>query len=429
MKKFFSFFLLLSIPLIAQAGNVDTFGIGSKATSLGGAFSAYADDPFAVYYNPAGLTQINGSLISVGAEYLSPTLKVYNFKAVDGDGLKVQPYDVSFTDTSNNLIVPHFGFATYLFDNVYFGIAAYVPYGLHIKWESDPSKNPAAYNGFESYYLRGVVTPTLAIKLSKKLSVGFGISLGRSDAGTQRRIYFPSIPTLHNKTIKGEFSDDFNYSFNFGLMYKPYDNLSFGFTYRSRTNTDFRGTVEIVELNQKVGAETSIDHPAQIQAGIRYQPTKKLNLMADVVWTDWSSIQDYTVKFDKPFLGKKEEKFPRNWKDTKQIRFGIEYKWNEIVTLRGGYYYDPSPIPDETFDMLWPDADKRTYSFGVGLNFGKLSIDSVLQYITANHKRKIDGESVELNSSYEGVTGNPGTVALSADGHLWGYGVTVNYRF
>ena len=428
MRKLFAFFFLLSLPLTTHAGNVDTFGIGSKATSLGGAFSAYADDPFAVYYNPAGLTQIESPTFSIGAEYLNPDLKIHNFKAKDGNSSNVLPYNVSFTDTSDNLIVPHVGFATHLFNNVYFGIAAYIPYGLHIKWESDPTKNPAAYNGFESYYLRGVVTPTIAIKLTDKLSAGFGISLGRSDAGTQRRIYAPTISTFHNKIIKGELSDDFNYSFNVGLMYKPYDNLSFGITYRSRTNTDFKGTVEIVGVD-KVNGETSIDHPEQIQAGVKYQPNKRLTLTADVVWTNWSTVHDYTVKFDRPLGGAiSEEHYPRDWKDTRQLRFGIEYKWNEIVTFRGGYFYDPSPIPDETFDMLWPDADKKTYSFGVGLNFGRLSIDTVLQYSIAEYKREIGGESVELNDSYK-IGENPGTVAMSADGHLWGYGITVNYRF
>ena len=33
----------------AYAGCVDTLGIGAKASAMGGAFSAYADDPFAVY--------------------------------------------------------------------------------------------------------------------------------------------------------------------------------------------------------------------------------------------------------------------------------------------------------------------------------------------------------------------------------------------
>jgi len=420
--------LLLSLSSVAEAGNVDTFGIGAKATALGGAFSAYADDVYAVYYNPAGLTQIQSPTLSVGLEVLNPDIKIHDFKAVDGDGTPVQPYGVSFSDTSSNLLVPHAGFATHLFKGVYFGIATYVPYGLHIKWNDNTSQNPGAYNGFESYYLRAVVTPTIAVKLTDKLAAGFGISFGRSEAGTQRRIYAPTIPTLNNRVIKGEMTDDFNVSFNVGFLYKPYDNLSFGVTYRSRTYTDFEGTVEVVGID-KVHASTKIDHPDQLQMGVKYQPNKKLTLTADVVWTNWSSVKDYTIKFSRPLLGKTYEYFPRDWKDTRQLRLGIEYKWNEIVTLRGGYFYDPSPIPDHTFDMLWPDADKKTYSLGMGLHLGKWTVDTVLQYIVAEYKREIGGESVNLNNSYPGVAGNPGTVSLAADGHLWGYGLTVSYRF
>ncbi len=350
-KIFLTAGFLLSLCNAVEAGNVDTFGIGAKATALGGAFSAYADDVYAVYYNPAGLTQIESPTVSVGFEVLNPTLKIHDFKAVDGDGTPVLPFGVSFEDTSDNLVVPHAGFATRLFENIYFGIAAYVPYGLHIKWDDEVSRNPSAYNGFESYYLRAVVTPTVAVKLTDKLAAGFGVSFGRSEAGTQRRLYFPTSPTINGRVIKGDMSDDFNVSFNVGFLYKPYDNLSVGLTYRSRTYTDFEGTVEVVGID-KVHASTKIDHPEQLQIGVKYQPNKKLTLTADVVWTNWSAVEDYTVKFSRPLLGKTEEYFKRDWKDTRQVRFGVEYKWNEIVTLRGGYFYDPSPIPDHTFDML-----------------------------------------------------------------------------
>ncbi len=427
------FLTLLSLSLLVfssetKAGNVDTFGIGAKATALGGAFSAYADGPSAVYYNPAGLTQIDKPTFSVGFEILNPDIKIHNYRAVDGDGNRVEPYNVSFSDTSSNLVVPFAGFATHLWQNLYFGIAAYVPYGLHVKWSDDPSKNPAVYNGFESYYVRGVVTPTLAVKLTDKLSAGFGISFGRSDADTQRRIYAPSIPALNGRVIEGNLHDDFNVSFNVGFLYRVYDNLSLGITYRSRTKTDFKGTVEVKDID-KVGASTSIDHPDQLQLGLKYRPNKRLTLTADVVWTNWSIINGYTVKFDRPLLGKTEEYFPRDWKDTRQLRLGIEYKWSDFLTLRGGYFYDPSPIPDHTFDMLWPDADKETYSVGAGLHFGRLTVDTVVQYVVAEYRREIGGESVNLNDSYPGVTGNPGRVETSADGHLWGYGITVSYRF
>ena len=423
MRKFVYIATVFLFSLPAFAGNVDTFGIGSTATSLGGAFSATADDPYAVYYNPAGLVNVEGQVVSFGFEVLNPELKVDNFKAEDGAGAKVVPYDVGFKDESPVLPVPFMGYSVKLNEKVSFGIATYIPYGLHIKWDSDPAVNPAAYNCFESYYIRGVVTPAVALKVNERFYLGFGVSFGRSDAGTQRRLYAPTIPSLHNRIIKSEFSDDFNVSFNFGFMYKPQDKVTFGLTYRSRTVTDFKGTVE-VEGFTSVDAETKIDHPEQIQGGIRYTPDERLSLELDVVWTHWSVVDGYVVRFEEPLLGKTEEVFVRDWEDTRQVRFGISYKLNKMVVLRGGYFYDPSPISDHTFDMAWPDADKKTYSLGAGFNFGRLKLDTVVQYSVSESKREIGGESEELNSSY-----NDGSVALSAEGKLWGVGATVSYSF
>jgi opacity protein-like surface antigen len=41
------------------AGAMLEIGVGSRAEALGGAFSAIADDPSALYWNPSGITQIN----------------------------------------------------------------------------------------------------------------------------------------------------------------------------------------------------------------------------------------------------------------------------------------------------------------------------------------------------------------------------------
>ena len=43
---------------------------GAKAMGMGFAFTAQADDPSAIYFNPAGLTQLKGNNIMVGATYL-----------------------------------------------------------------------------------------------------------------------------------------------------------------------------------------------------------------------------------------------------------------------------------------------------------------------------------------------------------------------
>ncbi|WP_157067489.1 hypothetical protein [Desulfosarcina cetonica] len=46
-----------------------------------------------------------------------------------------------------------------------------------------------------------------------------------------------------------------------------------------------------------------------------------------------------------------------------------------------------------------------------------------MQYIRTEVNRQIGGESDSLNYTYHGAT------SLDAEGHLWGYGLTVSYAF
>jgi long-chain fatty acid transport protein len=435
MKKLALIFTIFLIANTLFAGNVDTFGIGSKATALGGAYSAYANDPYASHYNPAGLTQIKSFTISVGAEYLDPTLKVYNYSATNSEGGIVSS-NKDFSDDSDNLLVPHFGLALPLGKNFVFGLSAYVPWGLHVKWDDNPNNNPAAYVASESYYIRETIVPTLAYKINDKWSVGLAILLGKTYAGEKRRIYAPGLPN-HNKLVKIEMEDEFNWSFNLGVQYKPIEEVTIGLTYRSKTDVDFnKGDADVENWNGINGSVdvdgVEIDHPDQIQAGVRYAPNEKISLELDVVWTQWSLINSYTAEFNPYLMGSTAEHTSvRNWKNTTQLRIGGEWNINERFSLRAGYFYDPSPIPDETFDTMWPDADRKTYSIGAGINITKnLTLDLVVQYSIAEYKREIGGESVNLNEGYSNpITGEEGHVSMEADGYLWGYGATLTYRF
>ena len=436
------------IASAARAGNVDTCGIGAKATALGGAFSAYADDPFATYYNPAGLTQIERSILSVGVHLIQPSMKVYDYHVTGMMAPDIGPRD--FQDHSHTLVIPQIGFAMPINKSptLVAGVGLYVPYGLDIKWGGDPTGYPGAYNSYHSWYRREVVTPSVACKVSDSLSLGIGFSLGKSKAGVERLAFAPGT-NLHNKQIETDLTDDMNWSVNVGVLYKPNKYLSAGLTYRGRTSTNFEGTTKVVGLkdgnelitgsgikvyNTAVNAKTEIDHPEQLQVGLRYLPIEKLSLEVDVVWTRWSRIDGYTVSFDKAFLstsvlpGTPSEHFDRDWDDTTQVKFGVEWQVSKMLALRGSYFYDPSPIPDATVDLQWTDADKQTFAAGFGLDLGKISIDGVVQYTISDGKREISGESSNLNNSYVGGGGSP-KVSLSADGHIWGGGMTINYKF
>jgi long-chain fatty acid transport protein len=262
----------------------------------------------------------------------------------------------------------------------------------------------------------------------------YGLTQGLSQMGVETSADLNgTAPIDHNAVLEVELEDDVNYSYNLGLMYKPADTVSLGLTYRSESDSDFKGDAYVNGIRVS-DASFSYNTPQQVQAGIRYIPTPKVSLQMDFVWTDWSIHNNQIETFGDPISLKilpglssdpvSKLESDRDWNDTRQLRFGGEYLLNEMVTLRCGYFYDPTPVPDHTLDLQWADADKTTYSAGVGFNFENITVDTVLQYTEIEQDRVIGGESDNFNHSYSDKD-----VHASAGGHLYGAGVTVTYRF
>src|ERR1700691_3429787 len=71
-------FHFLTPVLLAAAFTAHSFALGiriadqsAEATARGDAFAATADDPSAIYYNPAGITQLDGTRVLLGAYAIS----------------------------------------------------------------------------------------------------------------------------------------------------------------------------------------------------------------------------------------------------------------------------------------------------------------------------------------------------------------------
>ncbi len=470
MKKV-CLFLLFSALLVnsASAGNVDTYGIGAKATSLGGAFAAQADNVYAIHYNPAGLTQLKTVAVSAGITALDPKLnaKAYTVESNSMLGTS-QLGPANIADDTSICYDPHFGLAVPFAGKFAVGLGLYAPFGFKLEWPQDPARNPAAHDSYDAWYARIAVTPTLAYRVNDKLSLGLGLVLGQSASGAKNKLsqananllaagigqqltlmgappaYIAGImqaaQSLANGTIDADLKDDFNYSVNLGLMYRPVQPLTIGLTYRSKASTDLEGDVQykgsaaqmtaldqlkIFGLNGKAqGTVKDLDAPDQLQLGVRYQLHEKVSIEMDLVWTNWSIVEHETTNFNNPLLGQSHIEKKRDWHDTNQLRMGLEWQATDILALRCGYFYDPTPVPDTTFDTLWADADKKTYSLGAGLNLKNWTIDTAVQYTISEKDRYIGGESETLNASYAGSK-----TSLNAGGCIWGYSLTVGYQF
>lgn len=441
MKK-----LIISLAIIvvsasyAYAGCVQTFGVGAKSSAQGEAVVAQANDPFAVYYNPAGLTLIKQKVVTTGVMIFDAKVKVTDFSVTSSHpaagGVDLNTGPKNFESNGDLVFNPNIGFAMPINDRFTFGIAAYAPYGLSVKWDTDYTKNPGALYCWESKYIREVISPGLGYKISDNLSVGFSVSLGRSISDTGKT--FPANPATGAPVtkLKLEADDSFNYSFNVGVMYRPVDALSLGLTYRSRANADFEGDVLLNGI--KIGPVTmDYDHPECIQGGSRYFVNKDLSVEFDMLWTRWSILENQVEK--SPVVPGGEFSHDRNWDDTIQYKLGLQWQAMDSLTLRSGYTYDPTPVPIETFDFGWPDTDRNVFSLGFGWAINEQwTIDGVIQHVRSTSVRHINGDSNALNQVYgnlaSAATGGaipPDTVAVSMgdEGILWGYGFNVSYNF
>ena len=76
--------LALAMSHRAGAGGYEWGGLGSRAQSMGGAFIGLADDWTAIYWNPAGLTQLRG--FGAGFDFSSPHITME-----DGDSIANLP--------------------------------------------------------------------------------------------------------------------------------------------------------------------------------------------------------------------------------------------------------------------------------------------------------------------------------------------------
>ena len=136
--------LLLAAALLAAgpatAAGFSIFEAGSRATAMGGAFVAQADDLSAMFYNPAGLAKYTekGELkVMAGVTLIIPTSELAEgYNPYPGQGYSSKMHDQFFFPP--NLYVSYG-----LSECVSLSFGTWFPFGLATRW-SDPDTGAAA---------------------------------------------------------------------------------------------------------------------------------------------------------------------------------------------------------------------------------------------------------------------------------------------
>ncbi len=391
MKNMFKIFsiivLMLGLSFSAYSNGLNLNGMGTKAISMGGAFIAVADDYSAVFWNPAGLTQMDKANFTAFSSFIVPT-GTYKY-AVAG---------IDTTSESKIFPAPAITYYKPLSDKLVFGLTFYATSGAGAYWNGADLKplnvgfpaDTKAYK-WESKVGGLTVSPVIAFKISDKFSLGATLNITYGMLDMNRH----ALGLQYTESATG-----IGFGATIGAMFKPSDKFSIGLTFKTPQKLTLKGDIALERLsnvlpipglNDSVEITRDITWPMWAGVGIAFKPTDKLTIAFDVQYTKWSTLDELPAETDDtlwntslPFIGKLIDgtSYELMWEDATQIRVGFDYKLSDTFSLRGGYYNDPAPAPDTTLNILLPSITYNVFTLGFGYHTEKIVLDAGFEYLS-----------------------------------------------
>jgi long-chain fatty acid transport protein len=424
---------LVGVLGLAQAAVAQGYGLYEQGTCqmarAGAGVAAPCDDGSAVFFNPAGLALDVRPVVSGGVTGIAPR--------------------GTFTNTGTSLVstlnpktypAPTGYFALPVGSRFVIGAGIFAPYGLTTDW---PTTSEGRFLGYYSSVKSLYVQPTAAVKVTSHVLVGGGLDITHTSADLRQHVDLSTQPIpgtpLTFAAIGLPAGTDFadvrltgsanHVGAHFGILVQANQRVSFGARYLTRQTVGIDdGSLAATQIPTNLtlrfplgptlpagtpidpiiarafapggplasqAAATSLPLPDQFVAGIAYNATPRLKLLADYQYTHWAMFDVLTVT---PQTGAPQVT-QEQYGDTSGVRLGGEYAAHRAI-VRGGFDAHGAAAPDQTVTPRLPEAPRWELAGGVGVPAdGPVRID--LAYMFA-HQQDRGGRSGELpnNGTY-----------------------------
>ena len=357
--------LLLVFQNSGRAAGFRIFDQDAGATARGDAYVATADSAAAVFYNPAGITQLDALSASAGAYAANVRVEYQPLRDGGGTENKTRVYPVPSL----------FAAAPLRNSPVALGIGVYSTYGLGLAYEDDSVFRRAGKEGKV-----GVISanPIVALKVSDTLSVGAGPTFTFSSLHFATGIAVPGDGFRFRGT--GE-----SLGYNLGARWQPSPHHSFGVSYHGAENVRFSGHTSTTVLPffpasdfrfrlPEEDAHAGITLPSFILAGYSFRPTANWNFECGIDWTDWASFNTLRISQQNSSAAS----LPFNYNSSFVYRVGATREFGKGLRLSAGYQFAENSAPEATFSPLVPDSDRHVVS--AGLTFKVHDFEIALAY-------------------------------------------------
>ena len=422
------------------AGGFALYEFGARAIGMGSAFTAQADDPSAVFYNPAGISQLEGlQMMSTIATYTS--------------GLTIDFGDRKEDTNVSTKFVPQLFTSYQINDKLWLGVGAFTRFGLATDYDDDWA---GRYNIYYAESKTMTINPNLVLKASDSFSIGMGVSAMSFETNLEQKVAPAAVVTAQQQTIKdtalalglddataegiyqaalaeatgmSDFTqkvnadDKVSFGYVLSLHCQPIDKLSLGLLYRSKINHRLKGTAkyENVQNSAVIPFEdffynTSVKVPQVglpdlLVLAVAYQVNEHLTVEIDWCRSGWKNYDELALQIDNDGL-RDMAPVKTDYHNGYEYRIGAEYVFNDTWAARVGFFYETTPIPDKSIDYMLPSNDYFVYTIGGGYKYNRLTVDMFYELVLPKD-RHIDARPLNFIADSKIVDGQGHNLGLS----------------
>lgn len=429
---------------LAQLFARDNYHGSARFESMAGAFGALGGDISSMVVNPAGISVLNKNIASVtfhsrtnettALYYGNSRVATDEFFNVSQAGAVLIFDNYTNSDWSNIALGINYRMRADL-DDTFFadgnsGLATFTEFPL------DNNTTPIIYDNAElqqfTNFFEGQITE-LSMGLSavhdKKLHIGASINLIGLNFVQQsilrERNNDGNGNTLNARLYQENFTNGNGFALSAGMIYKPTQSLRFGLSYQSPTwfseiiedtnitnNDGFFGDTEIAVSDDNTIYDNTVGGLPVQSLLYRLRTPSRFTLSSAIVFgkfglisLDYSSRNFQNMNLSGDNFVAENQFFNSNLRRTNNVNLGTEWRLSRL-SLRAGYRYQESPDANAL-----TEDNVKTYSFGLGYNFGGFKVD--LSFINSNQNgiynfypqfNQVDPAELDMNNRIVAAT-------------------------
>lgn len=375
-------FLFYGAAITAAMASGSRVGLKDAfATARGNAFVATANNVSAVYYNPAGLVDLEGHRLGAGVYHVSLSS---NYSGAGGQAAMEDDYHT----------VPQVYYSSTNTDKSWaWGLGVYAPYGLATEWADSSPLRTFALRNEQSLTTYSVVG---AHRLSPTLSIGLALNYQRAETDLRRRIGVFGPTDLFRFEGSGD-----TFGGGVSLLWRPDPKHSFGLNYSHSASIEMDGTTDTVPLISAEPSTARFVFPEIVVVGYSYRPNSKWNLEVNLDWTNWDRLNTVVIQ-----KGSGAVPLPFNWKSGLFYEFGATRYLANGWRVSGGYFFTENSVPDATYTPAVPDSNRHFYSLGLGYETERISVDFAWHYADGGRRKVVGSAPSLIGASADGTYSN-----------------------